>query len=378
MSSRYYSPRFQNVCALVMFLIIGMICTAPFWLAAAADGTAIALKASFEQQAKPFLEQNCVRCHNGDITMSGVRVDQLDSGLEDRHLRLWEAIRKKIGDETMPPKGQPQPTISDRQRMVEWITRALEVARSRPTPRNGMVRRLTVSQYRNTLRELLLLDDDLTEALPPDATSRDGFVNNTETLQLSPLLTEAYFEIAEEALNRSLVDPKTKPSIQSFRVDLGASINPDPIREDLILGADSLLLNNKDFVVTQLMPRKPFAFEPRMMRTKYRFIEGYAGNDTVRGWREYDSIYHAVFACMRGNRGYPKGNAYSTVRKACFCGQPFPATRSLEVMARTDPRRTSRFHCENCRITVVFESQSWRRNITTACCSIRALLPRQA
>ena len=45
------------------------------------------------------------------------------------------------------------------------------------------------------------------------------------------------------------------------------------------------------------------------MRTKYRFIEGYEGNDTVRGWREYDSIYHAVFACMRGTPGYPKGPA---------------------------------------------------------------------
>ncbi len=32
------------------------------------------------------------------------------------------------------------------------------------------------------------------------------------------------------------------------------------------------------------------------MPTKYRFIEGYQGNGTVRGWRDFDSIYHAVFA----------------------------------------------------------------------------------
>ena len=29
-------------------------------------------------------------------------------------------------------------------------------------PKNGGVRRLTVAQYRNTLRELLLLEEDLT------------------------------------------------------------------------------------------------------------------------------------------------------------------------------------------------------------------------
>ena len=92
--------------------------------------------------------------------MSGVRVDQLDAALEDRHLKLWEHIRKRVGDGTMPPKGLPQPPAAERQRLVEWITQALDVARSRPSPKNGLVRRLTVAQYRNTLRELLQLDDD--------------------------------------------------------------------------------------------------------------------------------------------------------------------------------------------------------------------------
>ncbi len=262
--------------------------------------------------------------------MSGVRLDKLDASLPDQQLRLWEVVRQKIGNGTMPPKGLPQPPPAERERMVAWITHALEAARSRPTPKNGLVRRLTISQYRNTLRELLLLDDDLTEALPPDAISKDGFVNNKETLQLSPLLVEAYFEVAEEALNRAIVDPHSKPAIQNFRVDLGASVNPQPFPEPLILGANSLLLDNKDFVVTQVNPQKPFAFKPHPMRTKYRFIEGYAGNDTVRGWREYDSIYHAVFACMRGSMGYPKGNAYSTVPQGLLLRPAIPNDEMFE------------------------------------------------
>jgi len=80
----------------------------------------------------------------------------------------------------MPPKGMPQPAGTDRQRMVEWVTQALEVARSRPARKNGVIRRLTIAQYRNTLRELLLLDDDLTGGLPPDAVSKDGFLNNKD------------------------------------------------------------------------------------------------------------------------------------------------------------------------------------------------------
>jgi len=308
---------------LSLLSVAGIAVTARFLLAQAAAGPA-SLDASFEQYVKPFFQQNCIGCHNSETGTAGIRVDQLDAKLEDRHIQAWEAIRNRVRGGTMPPKGMPQPSSAERQRIVEWIGNALEIARLRPAPKNGLVRRLTVAQYRNTIRELLSLDDDLTASLPPDAISKDGFVNNKDTLQLSPLLTEAYFEIAEAALDRSIVDPKRKPSIQNFRVDLGAGINPAPLPEKLVLGADSMLLENPDFLVTQLTPTKPFAFDPFFMRTKYRFIEGYRGNDTVRGWREYDSIYHAVFADMRGSKGYPKGDPYNVVPQGLLLRPAIP------------------------------------------------------
>ncbi len=303
--------------------MVGIAWTACFLPAQLAGGPA-KLEPSFEQTVKPFFQQNCMACHNTDRGTAGIRVDQLDAKLEDRHIPVWEAIRRRVSQGSMPPRGMPQPSAADRQRVVEWIDTALEYARMRPAPKNGLVRRLTVAQYRNTLRELLLLEDDLAASLPPDAISKDGFVNNKDTLQMSPLLTESYMEIAEEALNRSIVDPQEKPSIQNFRVDLGAGVNPAPLPEKLVLGADSMLLENPDFLVTQLTPAKPFAFHPFFMRTKYRFIEGYRGNDTVRGWREFDSIYHAVFADMRGSRGYPKGEPYNVVPQGLLLRPAIP------------------------------------------------------
>ena len=281
--------------------------------ARAAEEPTAALADSFEQHIKPFLQKNCVQCHNAETRISGISVEHLDAKLEDDHLRLWGAVRRNVEKGTMPPEGMPQPSDAERELVVAWIEQGLEIARSRPTPKNGIVRRLTVAQYRNTLRELLKLDDDLTDLLPPDAISRDGFVNNTETLELSPLLMEAYFEIAEQALDRAIVDPTAKPSIQNFRVDLGTDINPAPLPEELILGANSMLLDDRHYLITELTPDKPFEFDPFRMRTDYRFVEGYKGNATVRGWRDFDSIYHAVFAGMRGSRGYPKGEPYATV-----------------------------------------------------------------
>ena len=305
------------------------------WTARGAQGGA---EAGFAETVQPFLRKNCVSCHNTDTAVAGIRVDMLTAGMEDRHMKLWSEVQHRISDGTMPPKGMKQPTAEERKPVVEWIGKQLEVVRLRPTPKNGAVRRLTVAQYKNTLRELLGLEDDLTEILPPDAVSKDGFLNNKETLQLSPLLLEAYLGIADEALTRAIVNPGEKPDIQNFRMDLGAGVNPAPIREELILGAGSTLLENQDVLVTQLTPKKPFAFDPFFMKTKYRYIEGYQGNDTVRGWREYDSIYHAVFADMRGSNGYPKGKAYSTVPEGLLLRPAIPNDEIFDADGTYGPK----------------------------------------
>lgn len=256
--------------------------------------------------------------------MAGVRIDLLNGKMEERHIDTWEAARKRIAGGTMPPKSSPQPSEAERERMIKWIDQALEVARTRRGAKNGMVRRLTVAQYRNTLRDLLMLEDEVADILPPDAVSKDGFLNNHERLELSPLLTEAYFEIAERALDRVIVDPKQKPSIQNFRVDFGAGINTNPIADRLILGAGSTLLNPESFTATQLTAKKPFPIEPFFMQTKFRFVEGYQGNATVRGWRDFDSIYHAVFTDFRGSGGYPKGEAYGMVPEGLLLRPAIP------------------------------------------------------
>lgn len=286
----------------------------------------------FRADVQPLLKKHCVRCHNAKEMTSGVRVDHLNGQLEERSLGLWKAVLRHVDNKTMPPEDEPQPTAKERRVLGEWIRGSLNAARSRISEKNGSIRRLTVAQYRNTLRDLLGLEDNLTDVLPPDSVSKDGFLNNGQTMQLSPLLIESYFDIAEKALDRCIVDEKSKPVIQNFRMDLGESINPQPLKQKLILGANSHLLRNQDFQVTQLQPAKPFPYEPFVMRTKYRFIEGYQGNATVRGWRDYDSIYHAVFACMRGTGGYPKGRAYEAVPAGLLLR---PAIPSAELFGQS-------------------------------------------
>ena len=157
-------------------------------------------------------------------------------------------------------------------------------------------------QYRNTLRDLLKLDEDLTGVLPPDGISKDGFANNAQTMVLSPLQAEAYFDIAEKGLDLCMVDERSRPVIQNFRMDLGRKINPAPCPDKLILGDSSALLDNADFMVTQLAPEKPFAYQPFMMRSKFDFIEGYIGNDTIREWRSSTASTTPCLPACAGRR----------------------------------------------------------------------------
>lgn len=293
---------------------------------------AVVGSATADDTITPILKTYCLKCHGPEEQKGGVRLDQFAAPYLDDQFKLLEEMLDVVSFEDMPPDDELQPSAEERQAIVAWIKASLATSREHIRRHDGTVRRLTVAQYRNTLRDLLGLEDDFADVLPPDSISRDGFSNNGNAMALSPLLLETYFQIAEEALDRSIVNVGPPPVIQTFRVDVGKGVNPEPYVGNLILGAGSELLANKDVLVTELAPHKPFEYEPFAMRTSYRFIEGYQGNGTVRGWRDFDSIYHAVFADMRGQGGYPKGAAYKTVPGALLLR---PAIPSKEIFGQS-------------------------------------------
>jgi hypothetical protein len=292
----------------------------------------------FTTDIRPLLQTHCITCHSADKAESGVRLDLLTAQPAERDLGLLKNVRRQIASGAMPPEDEPPLAPAARRQLENWIDEILLEAVRRPPEKNGAMRRLTVAQYRHTLQDLLGLREDFTEVLPPDAPSRDGFTNNEQVLSLAPLQIESSFDIARQALDACLVDETTQPVIQSFRMDFGRGINLQPCPDQLILGANSELLPNTDFQVTELAPRKPFVFTPYQMQRKFRFIEGYVGNDTIREWRNFDSIYHAVFACMRGNPGYPKGSAAQLIPAGLLLRPAIPGSEIFGESSTYGPR----------------------------------------
>jgi len=287
------------------------------------------LESRYRESARPILEKYCVRCHGPEKKKSGVRVDLFDASLDDKQLFLLKHMLKQLKEGSMPPKKELQPSVDERKVVLEWVGQVLQAGERKVRARNGSVRRLTVEQYHNTLRDLLGVEDLLAKALPADGVSKEGFRNNQDTLLLLPQMMETYFEVAEKALDLCLVDETKKPRIQCFRVELGKGVNKKPTADKLVLNGPNLL-PKADFLVRQVVPEKPFPFEPLAMKTKFRFIEGYQGNGTVRAWKDFEGIYHNVFAALNGKftGGLNYGRSYVFVPEGLLLRPRSPETQN--------------------------------------------------
>jgi len=310
---------------------------------AAGDGDA-ELGGRFDATVRPILAASCGPCHGADAQESGVRLDTIVPLPDAAAIGLWERIERVLARGTMPPEDAPQPEPAARRALAEWVADGLAAAKARPGPREGTTRRLTVAQLRNTLADLLGIDDDVTTGLPPDAVSRDGFTNQVAATEVSALHVEAFLAAAERALDAALVDPDAPPRIQRFRVEFGTGVNPMPTTEALVLGHISQLVPAADVLVTEPPPDKPFACAAHPLPRQFRFIEGYQGNDTVRAWREFSGIHHAVFACLRGSDGDdvrrivdPRGRNAEMVAAGILLRPSIPGARFLGDASKYGP-----------------------------------------
>ena len=91
-----------------------------------------AAPAGFEQMIKPFLKENCIRCHGekkqkGKLALHNALVDFANAKTSE----LWLEILAQLTAADMPPPDEEtQPTDSARNAVIEWIDRQLLTAGS--------------------------------------------------------------------------------------------------------------------------------------------------------------------------------------------------------------------------------------------------------
>ena len=173
------------------------------------------LKATdFHRDVQPLLNKYCFECHSGDEISGDVDFGSIATSKDiDESFELWESMVDNLRAHSMPPEDAPQPSEEERQRIERWYKDFVDAIEPRPAVFTA--RRLSVTEYRNTLRSVLGFDleVDVMEAeqtvtqrsmvvklLPEDPPGKSGFKNDTHENPLSRVIWDQYSYLVDSAL----------------------------------------------------------------------------------------------------------------------------------------------------------------------------------
>ncbi len=182
-------------------------------------------EAFFSDRVTPFIKNYCISCHqNRRPTQAGVNFspalkDPSHAAFHDQ----WKRAVARVRAHDMPPKGAPQPSDADRRMFVDWITKLKYL--SEKDPGRFVIRRLTKTEYGNTLHDLFGVEPSIADGLP-DEVSGEGYLNS-----LSPLQLEQYLTIADRVLDRIVAPEDASPTEIQKRLFGGPSAEGPGTRE---------------------------------------------------------------------------------------------------------------------------------------------------
>ena len=167
-------------------------------LQAAPPSAASAQAATPPDPSRTFLDTNCVACHNSERRTANLALDAdaLDPREAPQHADVWEKVIRKLRTGAMPPVGRPRPDTSAVAEIVSYLETTIDAAAGRrPMVGRPVAHRLNRAEYANAIRDLLDLEVDTSELLPPDDAGY-GFDNIGDVLTVSPMLLERYMSAA--------------------------------------------------------------------------------------------------------------------------------------------------------------------------------------
>ena len=167
---------------------------------------------TFENSIQPLLEEYCYRCHGeekqkGDVQLSSFHNKRM---LIKEH-KLWQEVIHLVKSEEMPDE-EPLPTPEERSLLVNWLEQTLnEIDWSKvKNPGHITMPRLTKTEYNNTMRDLLGIDIKPGNFFSEDGEGQSGFTNDRDSLFVTPVLMEKYFDAAERSID-ALLSFKKEP-----------------------------------------------------------------------------------------------------------------------------------------------------------------------
>ncbi len=160
-----------------------------------------------ERSVRKFISTNCLNCHSSEKHKGDLDLERLSApGVTNDSDHIWENIRRSLAEQDMPPPEKPQPSLTDRDKVIAWIDVALDGPNGNTPTDPGWVtiHRLTRLEFNNTVRDLLGAKGTPADAFPAETSGGTGsFDNNADTLYVSPLLMERLLDIVLSIIDGS-------------------------------------------------------------------------------------------------------------------------------------------------------------------------------
>lgn len=171
-------------------------------LAHAADDTSHAV---MHQRHKTLLQENCAKCHDAEKQKGKFRVDDLPFTITSvESAERWQKVLNSLNSGEMPPEDEKQPASAAKADFLDDLANVMVAARRNLSDQNGVItmRRLNRREYRNTLRELLGVEINVSE-LPSD-TGTGGFDTVGSNLFMSGNQFEQYQALGRETIQEAM------------------------------------------------------------------------------------------------------------------------------------------------------------------------------
>jgi hypothetical protein len=185
------------------------------------NGHAAAPAARMAAGHAAFLKMHCGKCHAGEDTDSGVRLDDLPLEITTTEgADRWQKVMNVLNSGEMPPEEEPQPDREAKTEFLGDLAQTLVVARKviGEQGTRQIIRRLNKREYKNTVRDLLGVEIDVTE-LP-----QDGGAGAMDTVGASLAMSSDQFE-SYLALGRKAVE-------EALAAQKGAAAKPQAYHRD--------------------------------------------------------------------------------------------------------------------------------------------------
>lgn len=164
----------------------------------------------FKSGVEPYVHKYCLKCHNekeakGELNLSRFASD----GDVAERFRRWNNIVEFIRNGEMPPKDAAQPSIDESTAVVASVERILlaEARKHAGDPGIVLPRRLSNTEYDQSIRDLTGVDIRPTRDFPADPAGGEGFDNTGEALGMSPNLVKKYLEAAQLVADHVVLKP---------------------------------------------------------------------------------------------------------------------------------------------------------------------------